>query len=193
MKKISLDDIKGLAAYEKIRDDFRQRIIELKKKRRIPVGDKVSLVFENRDTVIFQIQEMLRAERITDLDKVRDEIETYNSLIPEPGELSATLLLEIEDQVNLREELLKFLGVDEAVFLKVGNKNTVRARFEEGHSREDKISAVQYVRFPVGKELIKGFTDKKNEIKLVIDHPNYRAEAKLEPGTRQSLTEDLEP
>lgn len=193
MKKISLDDIKGLAAYEKIRDDFRQRIIELKKKRRIPVGDKVSLVFENRDTVIFQIQEMLRAERITDLDKVRDEIETYNSLIPEPGELSATLLLEIEDQVNLREELLKFLGVDEAVFLKVGDKNTVRARFEEGHSREDKISAVQYVRFPVGKELIKGFTDKTNEIKLVIDHPNYRAEAKLEPGTRQSLTEDLEP
>ncbi len=193
MKKISLDDIKGLAAYEKIRDDFRQRIIELKKKRRIPVGDKVSLVFENRDTVIFQIQEMLRAERITDLDKVRDEIETYNSLIPEPGELSATLLLEIEDQVNLREELLKFLGVDEAVFLKVGDKNTVRARFEEGHSREDKISAVQYVRFPVGKELIKGFTDKKNEIKLVIDHPNYRAEAKLEPGTRQSLTEDLQP
>ncbi len=90
-------------------------------------------------------------------------------------------------------ELLKFLGVDEAVFLKVGDKNTVRARFEEGHSREDKISAVQYVRFPVGKELIKGFTDKKNEIKLVIDHPNYRAEAKLEPGTRQSLTEDLEP
>ena len=193
MKKISLDDIKGLAAYEKIRDDFRQRIIELKKKRRIPVGDKVSLVFENRDTVIFQIQEMLRAERITDLDKVRDEIETYNSLIPEPGELSATLLLEIEDQVNLREELLKFLGVDEAVFIKVGDKNTVRARFEEGHSREDKISAVQYVRFPVGKELIKDFTDKKNEIKLVIDHPNYRAEAKLELGTRQSLTEDLEP
>lgn len=193
MKKISLDDIKGLAAYEKIRDDFRQRIIELKKKRRIPVGDKVSLVFENRDTVIFQIQEMLRAERITDLDKVRDEIETYNSLIPEPGELSATLLLEIEDQVNLREELLKFLGVDEAVFLKVGDKNTVRARFEEGHSREDKISAVQYVRFPVGKELIKGFTDKKNEIKLVIDHPNYRAEVELGPETRQSLAEDFEP
>ncbi len=193
MKKISLDDIKGLAAYEKNRDDFRQRIIELKKKRRVPVGDKVTLVFENRDTVIFQIQEMLRAERITDLDKVRDEIETYNTLIPEPGELSATLLLEIEDQVNLREELLKFLGVDEAVFLKVGDKDTVRAQFEEGRSREDKISAVQYVKFPVGKALSKGFTDKEKEIKLVIDHPNYRAEMKLEPGTRQSLTEDLEP
>ena len=149
MKKISLDDIKGLAACEKIRADFRQRIIELKKKRRLPVGVQVSLVFENRDTVIFQIQEMRRAEPITDLDKVRDEIETYISLIPEPGELSATLLLEIEDQVNLREELLTFLCVDAAVFLKVGDKNTVRARFEEGPSREDKISAVQYVRFPV--------------------------------------------
>ena len=193
MKKISLDDIKGLAAYEKIRDDFRQSIIELKKKRRVPVGDKVTLVFENRDTVIFQIQEMLRAERITDLDKVRDEIETYNSLIPEPGELSATLLLEIEVQVNLREELLKFLGVDEAVFLKVGSQDTVRAQFEEGRSREDKISAVQYVRFPVGKELSKSFTDKENEIKLCSDHPNYRAEADLGPETRQSLAEDFEP
>ena len=193
MKKISLDDIKGLAVYEKIRDDFRQSIIELKKKRRVPVGDKVTLVFENRDTVIFQIQEMLRAERITDLDKVRDEIETYNSLIPEPGELSATLLLEIEVQVNLREELLKFLGVDEAVFLKVGSQDTVRAQFEEGRSREDKISAVQYVKFPVGKELSKNFADKENEIKLVIDHPNYRAEVELEPETRQSLAEDFEP
>lgn len=193
MKKISLDDIKGLAAYEKIRDDFRQRIIELKKKRRIAIGDKVTLVFENRDTVIFQIQEMLRAEKISDLDKVRDEIEAYNSLIPEPGELSATLLLEIEDQTHLREDLLKFLGVDEALFLKVENKESVRAQFEEGRSREDKISAVQYVRFPVGRELSKGFADKENEIKLIIEHPNYRAETKLEPETRRSLAKDLEP
>lgn len=79
---------------------------------------------------------MLREERITGLDKVRDEIEVYNSLIPEPGELSATLLLEIEDQADLRAELLKFLGVDEAVFLKVEDKDTIRARFEEGRSRE---------------------------------------------------------
>jgi Protein of unknown function (DUF3501) len=100
--------------------------------------------------------------RITDLDKVRDEFEVYNSLIPEPGELSATLLLEIEDQADLRAELLKFLGVDEAGFLKVGDKDTIRARFEEGRSREDKISAGQYVRFPVGKELSKCLTDAGN-------------------------------
>ncbi len=88
-------------------------------------------------------------------------------------------------------ELLKFLGVDEAVFLKVGNKEAVRARFEEGRSREDKISAVQYVRFPVGKDLGKDFADRENEIKLVMEHPNCRAETKLEPDTRQSLAKDI--
>ena len=90
MNKVILDDIMGIPACEKVREKFRQRVIELKKKRRVPVGDKVSLVFENRETVIFQIQEMMRAERITDLDKIREEIEVYNGLIPEPGELSAT-------------------------------------------------------------------------------------------------------
>ena len=78
-----------------MREGFRQEIIEKKKRRRLAVGDKVSLVFENRDTVVFQIQEMLRAERITDLDKIREEIAVYNELIPNPGELSATLFLEI--------------------------------------------------------------------------------------------------
>ena len=110
MKKIVLEDILGFAAYEKVRQEFRQDIIEKKKKRRVAVGDKVSMVFENRDTVIFQIQEMLRAERIGDLDKIREEIAVYNELIPNTGELSATMFLEIEDQSHLRDDLLKFLG-----------------------------------------------------------------------------------
>jgi len=142
MNKLILDDIMGLPAYEKVREKFRQRVIELKKKRRVPVGDKVSLVFENRETVIFQIHEMMRAERITHLDKIREEIEVYNGLIPEPGELSATLFLEIEDQSHLRDDLLRFLGVDEAVFLKIGTRK-IQARFEEGRSKDDKISAVK--------------------------------------------------
>jgi Protein of unknown function (DUF3501) len=189
MKKVALEDIMGLSAYEKVRDRFRQRVIELKKKRRVAVGDRVSLVFENRDTVIFQIQEMLRAEKITDLDKIRDEIETYNALLPEPGELSATLFLEIEDQVRLREELLKFLGIDEAVFLRVGN-HSIHARFEEGHSKEDKISAVQYVRFPFSDEGLQAFV-RGEKTELMIDHPNYRMSVSLAPETRQSLIEDL--
>jgi len=191
MRRVGLDDIMGLPAYEKVREQFRRRIIELKKRRRVSVGDKVSLVFENRDTVIFQIQEMLRAERITDLDKIREEIEVYNSLIPEPGELSATLFLEIEDQSHLREELLKFLGVDEAVFLKIGNQHSIHAKFEEGHSKEDKISAVQYVKFPFTQGQILAFANGPGDAILLIDHPNYRARASIEPEVRKSLAGDL--
>jgi hypothetical protein len=189
MNKVALADIVGNAAYEKVREQSRQRIIELKQRRRIAVGDKVTLVFENRDTVIFQIQEMMRAEKISDLDKIREEIEVYNELIPAPGELSATLFLEIEDQTHLRDDLLKFLGIDEAVYLKVGSQS-IHARFEEGHSKEDKISAVQYVKFPLPESAIEAFV-KGEKAELVIDHPNYQARALIEPSTRQSLVEDL--
>ena len=191
MNKVELGDIMGLSAYEKNRDAFRQRVIELKKKRRVSVGDKVSLVFENRDTVIFQIQEMIRAERMTDLDKIREEIEVYNSLIPEPGELSATLFLEIEEQSRIREELLKFLGIDEVVFLKIGDRHSIHAKFEEGHSKEDKISGVQYVKFPFTREQIQAFAEGEEAAVVAIDHPNYRATALLEPEIRKSLAGDL--
>jgi hypothetical protein len=189
MKKIELDDIMGLTAYEKVREQFRRRIIELKKRRRVAVGDKVSLIFENRDTVIFQIQEMIRAEKISDLDKIREEIETYNDMLPGAGELSATLFLEIEEQVRLREELLKFLGIDEAVYLHVGN-DSIHARFEEGRSKEDKISAVQYVRFPFSNDSLEAFI-RGEEAEIVIDHPNYKVSVPLTPETRRSLIEDL--
>lgn len=190
MKKVTLEDIIGLASYEKVREEFRQRIIDLKKSRRVAVGDKVSVVFENRDTVIFQIQEMIQAERITDLDKIREEIDVYNGLLPDPGELSATLFLEIEEQSRIREELLKFLGIDEALYLKIGNRS-IHARFEPGHSKEDKISAVQYVRIPLSPEEQQAFVEGKEPAALVIDHPNYRASATIDAETRKSLSLDL--
>jgi hypothetical protein len=189
MNKIVLDDILGFSAYEKVRQKFRDDIIEKKKNRRVSVGDKVSIVFENRDTVIFQIQEMLRAERITDLDKIREEIAVYNELIPDPAELSGTLFLEIEDQARLRDELLKFLGIDEAVSLKVGGRS-IAARFEQGRSKEDKISAVQYVRFPLDSAAHQGFVGGE-QAELVIDHPNYKARTVLAPAVQRSLAEDL--
>ncbi len=189
MKKIALDDILGFSAYEKVRQEYRQKIIDKKKSRRVAVGDKVSLVFENRDTVIFQIQEMLRAERITDLDKIREEIAVYNELIPNPGELSATMFLEIEDQTHLRDDLLKFLGIDEVVFLKVG-AHSVRGQFEEGRSKDDKISAVQYVRFPLTSEAQKEFIGGARA-EMAIDHANYRVSVVLSADQQQSLAADL--
>lgn len=189
MKKVVLEDILGFAAYEKVRQEFRQDIIEKKKNRRVAVGDKVSIVFENRDTVIFQIQEMLRAEKIGDLDKIREEIAVYNELIPNAGELSATMFLEIEDQSHLREDLLKFLGIDEAVSLRIGS-HVVPARFEEGRSKDDKISAVQYVRFPFDAKARSAFVSGE-KAELVIDHPNYRVHVALTPEVQKSLAEDL--
>jgi hypothetical protein len=189
MNRVSLDDIIGLSAYEKVREQFRREIIDLKQKRRVSVGPRVSLVFENRETVLFQIQEMVRAERITDLDKIREEIDVYNALIPGADELSATMFLEIEDQTHLREELLKFLGIDEALFFDIG-KAAIHARFEEGRSKEDKISAVQYVRFPFTRDAIAALRSGE-AAQLRIDHPNYRATASISDGTRDSLLADL--
>jgi len=189
MRKVAIDDIVGLAGYEKIRQDFRRRIIELKQKRRISLGDRVSLVFENRDTVIFQIQEMLRVERISDLDKIRHEIATYNQLIPDSRELSATLFLEIEDQTDLREELVKFQGIEEAISLRIA-AHRLPALFEPGRSKGDKISAVQYIRFRFDDQALEAFVS-GTRTELVIDHRNYQAAVVLQPETQISLAEDL--
>ena len=115
IRPVTLDDVVGLERYEAVRDEVRRRIIELKRARRLSVGPEITFVFENHDTVYFQIQEMLRAERITDLDAVREELAVYNALLPEPGELSATMLIEITQPENIAERLLAFLGIDEAV------------------------------------------------------------------------------
>lgn len=186
-----MDDLMGLAAYERARPQFCQEMIEYKKNRRLPVGDRVSLVFENRKTAIFQIQEMIRAERITDLDKIKEEIEVYDSLIPEQDELSATLLIEIEDQAKIREELLKFLGIDETVYLRIGKQYNIQAVFEKGRSKEDKISAVQYIRFPFGPEARAAFIAGQGDILFSIRHPHYQAEARIGEEMRQSLIQDL--
>src|SRR5690606_14862175 len=113
------------------------------------IGDTVSLVFENFDTVLFQTQEMLFVERITDLDRVREELEVYNELLPRPGELSATLFVEITDQAETMARLNALVGIDECVAMTVDGERYA-ATFEPGRSREDKISAVQYIRFPLG-------------------------------------------
>lgn len=191
MKKLAIGDLMGLSAYDRVRDRFRQEIIELKKDRRLAVGDRVSLVFENRKTVLFQIQETLRAERITDLDKIKEEVDVYNTMIPDRDELSATLLIEIEDQAKIREDLLQFTGIDEAVYLEIGERFRNRALFEPGRSKEDKLSAVQYVRFRLNPDEKDAFLKGESEVAVAIDHPRYRARARIGKAMRRSLCEDL--
>ena len=190
IRPVTLADVVGLRRYEEVRDTVRRRIIELKRARRVSVGPDVSFVFENHDTVYFQIQEMLRAERITDIDAVRQEVEVYNALLPAPGELSATMLIELTEKERIAERLLSFLGIDEAVRLYVGT-TSIQAAFEAGHSKEDKLSAVQYVRFALSPAERRAFLDPGVPVRLAIEHPNYRAETVLEGRVRASLSEDL--
>jgi len=191
MQKVTLAEIVGLERYERIRPEFRRHIIDLKKIRRVAVGDRVTFVFENHETVLYQIQEMLRAERIADLDKVRFEVDTYNDLIPADGELSATMLIEITEQERIRPELVRLIGIDKAVSLRIGKNFSVPAVFEAGRSKEDNVSAVQYVRFPLPSAARAAFRDEQQEVMLVIDHPNYQARTLLSPELRRSLAAEL--
>lgn len=191
MRKVRLEDLAGPSRYAEIRDEFRRRIIALKRDRRISIGDRVTLVFENFDTVLFQTQEMLHAERITDLDRVREELDVYNELLPGERELSATMLIEITEQPDIAGELRRLIGIDEHVALRVGDE-VCGARFEPGRSTEEKLSAVQYVRFPLSASAARGFADETVPIELAIDHPNYVARVVLSPAQRSSLARDLD-
>jgi hypothetical protein len=197
MKKVTLDEIMGLERYEQARAERRERIIALKKHRRVSVGDQVTFVFENHDTMWFQIHEMLRAEHLTDLDRVREELEVYNALIPNPGELSATMLIEITEETEIRKRLVSLIGIDEAVTMEIGGVAPgtgvrIRGAFEAGRSKEDKLSAVQYVRFPFNDAARRAFLDPAQPVRLIIDHPNYRHHVVIDDAVRRSLAQDLE-
>lgn len=191
MQKIELPAIQNLHEYEVARPEFRRRVIELKGRRRVSVGPLVTLVFENRETVRFQIQEMLRAERIVDPAKVQDEIDVYNTLLPDPGEVAATLFIEVTEESRVKPVLDAFIGLDEGKSLRMEiGASAYFARFEEGHGREDKISAVHYVRFPLGAAGAEALRA-TGAATLVLEHGTYAARAALAPETVAELIEDL--
>jgi hypothetical protein len=194
VKKISFDEVKNLYEYEKVRDAVRREIIALKARRRVAVGDRLSLLFENRPTVLFQIQEMIRAERIVAAERVQDEIDVYNELIPGPGELSATLMIEIEDKERIKPELDRFMGIDggDHVWLQIGRGDSswaVSGLFEAGHSKEDKLAAVHFVRFAVPPAARAALA--AGPAAIAVEHPNYRARTELSAELRAALAEDL--
>src|SRR5436190_10149725 len=151
MKHVDRSELLALGAYEQIRDRFRARVIELKKRRRINIGPHMSLVFENHDTVLLQIQEMLRTERISDERAIAHELETYNELIPAQGGLSGSLYIEYDDATERREMLERFASLREQLHLVIGGQN-VTARFATHFGEEmERLPAVNYVTFAVGE------------------------------------------
>ncbi len=191
MIPLAASDISNLHEYELERPEFRRRVIELKRRRRVPLGPLMTVLFENRDTVRFQIQEMLRVERIVQPEKVQHEIDVYNELLPGPGEVAATLFIEITEQEKIQSILDGFIGLDEPgrLLLRVDEK-AYPARFAPGQSREDRISAVHYVRFAVGDEGREALA-RGAPAALEVSHGTYAARQLLSKEAAAELIADL--
>lgn len=191
-RKLSLSDITDLRAYENERDEYRKKIIELKKKRRVGIGPFVTLLFENRETIRFQIQEMARAEKIISDEGIETELRIYNPLIPEPGWLSATLFLELTSDEQLREWLPKLVGIEQSVVITTGGES-IRSIPESGHeanlTRSETTAAVHYIRFEFTAEQVAAWGT--SEIRISIDHPEYPESVTLGSETVAELGSDL--
>jgi hypothetical protein len=189
VRPITRRDIKGPALYGPIRDDYRRRLIEHKRARRVLVGDRVSLVFENRHTLSVQVEEICRAENLTRDDQIEAEIAVYNELMPTASSLSATLFIELPGEADPYVVLKELVGLDEHVVLHIG-PHAVRAAFEPGRSTQDRISAVQYTRYPLSPEARAALATPGTPIALEIDHPSYRHLVACPEATRASLAAD---
>jgi hypothetical protein len=207
-RKLSLDDIEDLRAYERGRQQYRRAVIALKSRRRVAVGPIVSLVFENRETVRSQIQEMARAEHMVSDEQIQKELDVYNPLIPEPGELSATLFIELSGDEALREWLPKLVGIEGALSIHLGAEalpggdaaggagvEVVPAVPEQAHAealtRDEVTASVHYLRFVFDETQVARFAAEPAAV--VVDHPHYQARAPLGPDTKDELLADLRP
>jgi hypothetical protein len=193
-RKLTMDDIADLRAYERERDDFRRQVIALKKRRRVHVGPFITVVFENRDTIRFQIQEMARVEKLISDQAIETELRTYNPLVPEPGELAATVFIELTSDAELREWLPKLVGIERSIALRVGDAGAeIRAEPEAAHAaqltREEITASVHYVHLRLDPEQIDAL--ELGPAELVIDHEAYRHEVRLAPETVSELLSDL--
>ena len=191
MKKVDKSELLSLGEYERIRPHFRGRMIEEKRSRRIALGEHMSMVFENHDSVLLQVQEMLRTERITDELAIDHELSTYNELIPAPGGLSGTLFIEYDDKSERARMLVRFASLREAVQLHIG-PHVSTARFGTHFGEElDRLPAVNYLTFQVGAERATQLLDASVPAAIEITHADYRVRVELPRALREQLARDL--
>jgi len=191
MRKLTFDDIKDLREYERERDEFRRHIVEMKKCRRVQLGDLLTITFENTDTMRFQIQEMARIERMLTDEQIQNELDTYNQLIPDPNQLSGTLFIEIDDKERLYEWLRKLVGIKRAVSIWLHDGSSVPStpEDEERLTREETTTTVHYLKFSFTPDHVDAFA--AGPVRVVVDHPNYNAVVELTEEQRSELVGDL--
>ena len=192
MKPIILSDLMNIIEYEKVRNDYRSELMDYKKMRRISLGPNITITFENRKTMKFQIQEMMRAERMVHDNQIQEEIDVYNSLLPLVNGLSATLFIEVTDEAQIRPVLNQFIGLTEgkAVYFEIADQK-VYAEFETGREESNKISSVHYIQFNFNATAKAAFFDNPESVKLIIDYKNYNYSETINEIMYKSWSEDL--
>jgi hypothetical protein len=183
-------DLPPLEVFEAEREAMRAQVIAHKARRRVALGDRVTVLFEDRETIRWQVLEMCRVEGIRDREGMAHELAVYNELVPGPRELSATLFIEITEPGRIRPELDRLVGLDQCVSLEIGARR-VRAQFDSRQLEEDRISAVHYLRFALSAAEAEAFADPATVAALRVDHANYAARTVLAGEVRGSLAGDL--
>jgi len=190
MSLVTRGEILGLAEYEQIREPFRRRIVALKQARRVALGTNITVLFENHDTALFQIQEMLRTERITAEKAILHELETYNELVPGPSELSATIFIEYPEREARERMLVALAGVETAFYIRAAGERLAVVPDTRG-TEADRTMAVQYVKFPLSIAAKAALATGNADLSLGVEHHAYRAEVVLSRLAQQSLADDF--
>ena len=193
VRKLTLDDIADVRAYERERDEFRARVIDLKRRRRVHVGTIITFLFENRDTIRFQIQEMARVEKLTTDDEIRTELDVYNPMIPDAGQVCATMFIELTTDDQVREWLPRLANVERSVLLVLADgrrlRGTIDEQHEQGLTRAEVTAAVHYLRWELSAEQVDAFA--AGDVSLEIDHADSLEAVVLGPATHAELLDDL--
>ena len=193
MDKLSREDLYSLEGYAEVRSDFRAKVMAHKRERQLNLGDHVTLYFEDRLTMQYQVQEMLRIERIFEPEEIEGELAAYNPLIPDGSNWKATMMVEYEDPEERKRELARLIGIEKAVWVCVIGFDKVHPITNEDLEREteEKTSSVHFLRFELTSEMASAVRDGA-AIAIGVEHPNYQAEADPVPDTlRQQLAQDL--
>jgi Protein of unknown function (DUF3501) len=184
VRPVRREELLDLAAYERSRAEIRAAILEAKRVRRVHVAGVLAFLFENAATIRYQIQEMIRAERLTRDADIQHELDTYNEVLGGPGELGCSLLIEIPDPAERDHRLRDLLDLPARLYVKLEDGTKVRPRFDPRQVGEDRLSSVQYLKFGVGGG---------KSIAVGSDHPRLAGETPLDAEQRAALAEDLRP
>ncbi len=193
MTAIHRDSLMTLEAYARARDDFRAKVIAHKKNRTVHLGEHVTLLFEDEMTIRYQVQEMLRIERIFEDHGIQEELDAYNPLIPDGHNWKATMLIEYEDPVERKRELARLIGIENRVWVRVSGFNRVHAIADEDLDRDrpGKTASVHFLRFELTPAMIAA-VKAGADVAMGVDHPAYEVGlAEIDPVTRQALAKDL--